>query len=172
MSYITTIELHKEDMKFSSGHYTIFSPTHREKLHGHNFFIHAIITTETNDNGIAFDYDIYKEKLRKLCKKLSGHFLLPANSPYQTIEYNNDFIIMHFNNEKIPFPKQDVLILPLTNITVEELSGWFIEQLIADRQEINTYKIHKLQVKVFSAPGQCGVTEWINPELSSNVSLK
>lgn len=163
MGYITTIELHKENMKFSSGHYTIFSADRREKLHGHNFFIHVAITTETDDNGIAFDYDIYKEKLRQLCKSLSGYFLLPANSPYQTIEYTDDFVVIHFGKEKLPFPKNDVLFLPLKNITVEELSVWFIDQLTADKKEIDAYNIHRLMVKVYSGPGQCGTAEWINP---------
>ena len=160
MSYQTTIELHKEDMKFSSGHYTIFGPGHREKLHGHNFTLYAAITTEADDNGMAFDYDIYKEKLRKLCKSLSGYFLLPANSPYQTIEHTDDYIIVHFGKEKIPFPKQDVLLLPVKNITVEELARWFIDQLIADPKEIKDYAINRLHIKVYSAPGQCGTAEW------------
>lgn len=160
MSYQTTIELHKEDMKFSSGHYTIFGPGHREKLHGHNFTLYAAITTETDDNGMAFDYDIYKEKLRKLCKSLSGYFLLPSNSPYQTIEHTDDYVIVHFGEEKIPFPKKDVLLLPVKNITVEELARWFIDQLIADPQEIKNYAINRLLLKVYSAPGQCGTAEW------------
>ncbi|MFN7096888.1 MAG: 6-pyruvoyl trahydropterin synthase family protein, partial [Gammaproteobacteria bacterium] len=134
------------------------------KLHGHNFFIHASITTETNDNGIAFDYAIYKQKLRNICRSLNGHFLLAANSPYQTIEYTDDFVIVHFANEKLPFPKNDVLFLPLKNITVEELSLWFIDQLTEDKTEIETYNIHRFLVKVYSAPGQCGVAEWINPD--------
>ncbi|MBY0545048.1 MAG: 6-carboxytetrahydropterin synthase [Gammaproteobacteria bacterium] len=147
-------------MKFSSGHYTIFGPNDREKLHGHNFTLYAAITTYANDNGIAFDYDIYKEKLRKLCKSLSGYFLLPGNSPYQTIEHTEDYVIVHFGKEKIPFPKQDVLILPLKNITVEELALWFIRELTADNTEIEGYQIERLLIKVFSAPGQCGTAEW------------
>ena len=42
----TTIELHKEAMKFSAGHFTIFGPDRREPLHGHNFTVKAEITAE------------------------------------------------------------------------------------------------------------------------------
>lgn len=160
MGNLTTIELHTSGMKFSSGHYTIFGPEHREKLHGHNFFIYAAIVTETDDNGISFDYDIYKEKLRALCKSLTGYFLLPAYSPYQTIEETDDFLIVHFGKEKIPFPKNDVKILPIRNVTVEELARWFIEQLVADSQEIEAFKIKAITFKVFSGPGQSGSAEW------------
>ena len=33
----TTIGLQKKNMKFSVGHFTIFSATKRERLHRHNF---------------------------------------------------------------------------------------------------------------------------------------
>ena len=51
---ITTIELFKEDMKFSAAHYTIFSATERETLHGHNFNVHAAITAQIHDLGMLF----------------------------------------------------------------------------------------------------------------------
>jgi len=154
-----TIELFKENMKFSAGHYTIFSATHREKLHGHNFNVYAAITAAVNENGMTFDYDIYKDKLHRLCKSLSETFLVAGESPYQTIITEGDQLFVHFNNEKIPFLKKDVTLLPVTNITVEELSRWFIQQLIVD-SEIETYKIRKIVIKVFSAPGQAGCAEW------------
>lgn len=155
----TTIELYKEDLKFSAGHYTIFSPTHREKLHGHNFNVYAAFTASVNENGMAFDYDIYKTKLRQLCKGLSETFLIAASSPYQTITTEGDLIIVHFHDEKIPFLRKDVTLLPLSNVTVEELSCWFIQQLIAET-DFNTYAIQSMCLKVFSAPGQSGSAEW------------
>ena len=170
MSYLTTIELHKENMKFSSGHYTIFSAEKRERLHGHNFFIHAYIDAMTDENGIAFDYDIFKDKLYRLCKTLNGYFLLPSHSPYQTIEETTDFIIVHFGEEKIPFPKNDVLFLPIKNVTVEELSVWFIQQLTQDMNEIDRYQIQKILIKVYSGPGQCGTSTWVHPDKLHNIT--
>ena len=160
MTTFTTIELCKENMKFSSGHYTIFSPTHREKLHGHNFTVYAAITAAVDKNGMAFDYDLYKEKLRQLCKGLSEYFLIAGNSPHQTIEEDGEYLYVHFNNEKIPFLKKDVLVMPLTNITVEELSRWFLSELTSNTDDIEQYQIKKIKVKVFSAPGQCASAKW------------
>ena len=159
MAKTTTIELFKENMKFSAGHYTIFSPTRREKLHGHNFTVQAAITATVDDNGMAFDYGIYKNKLRKLCKSLSEYFLIAGNSPHQTLAEDGDYLYVHFNNEKIPFLKKDVKIMPLTNVTVEELSCWFIEQLVAD-EDISKYNISHINLKVFSGPGQSASAEW------------
>ena len=159
MAELTTIELYKENFKFSSGHYTIFSPTRREPLHGHNFTVYAAITAELNEFAMTFDYDIYKKKIYSLCKSLTGYFLLAGNSKHQTIEEDGDNLYVHFNDEKIPFLKKDVIILPLVNITVEDLAKWFIEQLL-NPEDIEKFKLHHVIVKVFSAPGQSGSAQW------------
>lgn len=157
---ITTIELFKEDMKFSAAHYTIFSATERETLHGHNFNVHAAITAQIHDLGMPFDYDIYKEKLRHLCKELNQLTLIAENSPHQKLEKDGDYLYVHFANEKIPFLARDVKLLPICNITVEELSSWFINQLTKDKQDLDKYNVLKIVVKVFSGPGQCAAIEW------------
>ena len=50
--------------------------------------------------------------------------------------------------------------MPLTNITVEELSRWFVKELIKDNEELTRHRIEKIVVKVFSAPGQSASHEW------------
>jgi 6-pyruvoyltetrahydropterin/6-carboxytetrahydropterin synthase len=157
---LTIIELTKPYLEFSAGHFTIFSATKREKMHGHNFNLHAEIEAEVSENGMAFDYAIYKKKLLELCKKLNGYFLLPSESPYFKIEQDEKYYYGIFNDEKIPFLKHDVIILPLRNITIEELARWFLEQLIQDQNDIKKYLIHAITIKVFSAPGQGAQTNW------------
>jgi 6-pyruvoyltetrahydropterin/6-carboxytetrahydropterin synthase len=157
---ITTIELHKEYMKFSAGHFTIFSATEREPLHGHNFNVHASIVAEVHDIGMTFDYREYKNKIRELCRSLSQIFLLPEKSPYLRYQQEGDYLYVHFHQEKIPFLRHDVLLLPLTNITVEELSAWFVDRLLADQVSIAANKIQEITIKIFSGPGQSGSSTW------------
>lgn len=157
---LTTIELYREDMKFSSGHYTIFSPTHRENMHGHNFSVYAAFEVYTDENGMAFDYDIYKKRLREICQGLSECFLIAGNSPYQRIEEDGDYTYIYFNDEKISFLKRDILILPIKNVSVEELSRWFINQLLVEKHLIDQYAIQSILIKVFTGPGQAGSALW------------
>ena len=161
MSAYTVIELNKEYMAFDAAHFTIYSATHRERLHGHNFSVHASLTAEVNDNGMTFDYALYKQKIRALCDELSQYTLVADKSPYLRIEEEGDYLYVYFDKEKIPFLKKDVKRLPLRNITVEELSRWFIAQLSKDTQSLNQYGIQRIVVKVCSAPGQCGSHEWV-----------
>lgn len=160
MAQLTTIELYKESMKFSVAHFTIFSATEREPLHGHNYQVYAAISTVVESNGLTFDYRYYKNKLNDLCKTLNQSVLLPQQSEFLQIEEDDTYLIAHFNGEKIPFIKNDVTLLPLCNITVEELSRWFIEHLIADKDELNRHHIQEIVIKVSTGPGQSGSGHW------------
>jgi len=161
--YLTTVELQKESMKFSIGHTTIFSATEREPLHGHMYTVFLGLTTWVGDNGLTFDYRYYKERILKLCRQLNQFFLMPAFSPHLQHSEDDDYHYFTFNHKKIPFLKEDVKIMPLTNITVEELSRWLVEELIKDKEELDKHLIEKVLVKVFSAPGQSGSFEWQRP---------
>lgn len=166
MKRLSTVELFKENMKFSVGHFTIFSKETRENLHGHNYNLHAEFTTEIDTDGLSFDYRFYKQKLRQLCKSLDESVLLPSSSPYLKIEDKDAYYHAHFNNEVMIFLKRDVTILPITNITVEELSNWFLNQILSDENELRTNRIVAIKIKVFSGPGQLGSSSWKNESIN------
>lgn len=160
MSRLSTIELFKEGMNFSAGHFTIFSKTVRENLHGHNYNLYVAFTTKIEDEGLSFDYRFYKNKLYKLCQSLNETVLLPGNCKYLSISENDGYYHVLFNTEKIIFLKRDAKILPINNVTVEELSNWFIQQIISDQRELEQNNILDIKVKVFSSPGQSGSGYW------------
>lgn len=160
MTRLSTIELFKEEMKFSAGHFTIFSSSIRENLHGHNYNLYASFTTKINDEGLSFDYRFYKDKLTYLCDSLNEIVLLPGNCKYLEINKKDHYYQVHFNNEVMIFLERDIRILPIHNVTVEELSNWFLQQILLDENEILNNKITKIAVKVFSGPGQSGSATW------------
>lgn len=160
MSRLSTIELSKEAMAFSAGHFTIFSSTDRENLHGHNYHLYASFTTEVTDQGLVFDYRYYKQKLYTLCQTIDETVLLPKLSPHLKIEEQGDYYHVHFNKEKIIFLKRDATLLPITNVTVEELSHWLLQQLIIDTNELEKNRIVTIHVKIYSGPGQSGSATW------------
>ena len=161
MTRLATLELHKEFMKFSAGHFTIFSATHRENCHGHNFRVFVSLTMPVNDNGMTVDYNYYKKKIKLLCQSLNNYFLIPNQSPHLILDENDSHYLITFNHEVMHFLKHEVKHLPIRNITVEELSYWFIEQLIADKKELQEHNIQNITVKVYTGPGQAGCTHWV-----------
>jgi len=157
---LTTVELQKENMKFSAGHFTIFSAIERETLHGHNYQAHVALTTELDENGLTFDYRHYKKKCLTLCRELNRTFLLPEFSKYLRLENEGENTIAYFNDEKLTFLTKDITIIPVTNVTVEELAYWFTKKLLEDKKEIDEHLIQHIHVKVFSGPGQSGSADW------------
>ena len=154
MSAAVTIRLAKQNMKFSAGHFTIFSATERERVHGHNFRVEADIEARMLGNGMCFDYGIYKARLVALCRELNEWMLLPTRSPHLRIEEDGAHVFAHFNGQRIPFLRGDVLLLPIENATLEEFAYWFLQRLCEHRDALRAHAIAAIEVRVFSGPGQ------------------
>lgn len=155
----TTIEISKEYLHFSSAHFTIFSDTERENLHGHNFYVTATVTAPVGNNGLAFDYNLLKTKLKTLCDGLDEKVLLPQHSPHLEISESGGYIVAQFGDERMPFLPRDVLQLPVRNIAVEELAPWFLDELLAD-PEVQALDLIQLLIRVSSGPGQWAGATW------------
>lgn len=164
MEQLTTIDLAKEYLKFSAAHFTIFSASERERLHGHNFRVAASLTAPVGDNGMCFSYRILKDKLESLCAALDEYVHLPAGSPHLEISERDGQYVVRFGAEELRFPCSDTLLLPLRNATVEEYARHLLEQLLGDRELIERHGIREVTIKVSSGPGQWGSCSWQRAE--------
>lgn len=157
---LASLDIHKEEFSFAAGHFTIFSETDREPLHGHNYYVSLSFNLQVGPTGLAFDYRIYKKKMHALCDQLNSHFLLPSLSPYLKLEDQGEYWVAHFNQKKLPFLKEDTVILPLANITIEELSHWFLQKLLENESDFEQHGIQGIKVSVYNGPGQSSGATW------------
>lgn len=162
---LATITIAKEYLKFSAAHFTIFSATERERLHGHNFTVSAEITATVDDNGMTSNYRVYKDALKRCCEAIDEYMLLPAQSPFLTIEPEGCEYVVRFAQETLRFLQADTLLLPIRNTTVEEFSHYLLSQLLADDELVAIEGLQALQVSVASGPGQYGACQWQNGQL-------
>ncbi len=124
MSY--KIKIEKDRIKFSVAHFTIFSPTEAERLHGHNYYLTIQIETKNCDDlGFAVDMKPLKDIAYELSQELDEFVLLPGENPFLKIDKTKTQINCTWNNKNYSFPLEDVKVLPLTNITCENLAYWF-----------------------------------------------
>lgn len=156
---LTTIEISKDYLHFNSAHFTIFSSTQREDLHGHTFYVRALIDSHVDHQGLAFDYNLVKQRLKALCDSIDEKVLLPEHSPHLHITREDDYLIAAFNGERIPFLPRDVLTLPVRNITVEELAPWFLDGLL-DEPTLTGLDLKRIEIRVASGPGQWAAATW------------
>jgi 6-pyruvoyltetrahydropterin/6-carboxytetrahydropterin synthase len=171
---ICTIKLFKEDMKFSSGHFTIFSDTERERVHGHNFTVQCELDAPVENDGMVSDYNEFKTVIRRLCAEWDEFLLVPTRSPHVDVKLvtvvgsaaedatpappDRRCVKIMFNGEEIVLPEGDVKLLPVANITVEELSALLVSKVAAEFQGICS-SVSRVSVTVSSGPGDSGTSE-------------
>ena len=156
---LTRIDISKEYLNFSAGHFTIFSATERENLHGHNFQVRCSATAEVGADGMAFDYVMLKRVLKELCDELDERMLLPERSPYLRLERKGGLVYALFGDERIPFLGRDCLPLPIRNVTIEELAALLLGRL-RDRPELREHPIRAIELGVSSGSGQWAFSQW------------
>lgn len=155
-----TIDVHRESLHFSAAHFTIFSSSKRENLHGHNFTVRTTITGPIGEDGLCFDYNIVKDALQNLCDDLDEKTLLPEFSPHLQLREEEDCWTANFDGTNLIFHKRDVKTLPVRNITVEELANYFLDRLTSD-DEIRPLHIDDVILHVSSGPGQTASSRWV-----------
>ncbi len=160
MQQFSSIEIAKSYLHFSAAHFTIFSATERERLHGHNWRVAAEITGEMGDDGLCFDYAIYKKILKDLCAQYDEYTLIAETSPHLDITEDADFYFIKHNGRTQPLLKTDTILLPVSNITIESLSSYFLELLVSDQKTLDECCIHAFEVRVSSGPNQWGISRW------------
>lgn len=156
---IGTIEIAKQALNFSAAHFTIFTATDREDLHGHNFQVECELSSPIDDNGLVFDYKLIKQAIKSICDELDEKTILPEKSPYLSLLKEPEYLIAEYHDERIPFLYRDVITLPIANASVEELSHYFLDRLIND-QDIAMQDIRDMTVRISSSPGQNGAAYW------------
>lgn len=126
-----TIELSKENFKFSGTHFTIFSPKASERMHGHNYYVSLRLSLSDLDKnlGMAVDFNVIKPLVKAICQDLDEYVLIPEKSPFLKVNRLKNSIEIVFNNKRYELPEEDVKLLPLVNITSEELAKLFAELL-------------------------------------------
>ena len=155
----TTIEISKEYLHFAAAHFTLFSATERENLHGHNFQVTLDADAPMQDDGLTFDYNILKKAVKQLCDDLDEQVLMPTSSPYLEIDEQDDYTYVVFNGERIPFLQRDLTLLPIRNITVEELAQYLLAKLL-EREDIKALDIDNMLLRCASGEGQWASAKW------------
>lgn len=158
-AYTTTIEISKEYLHFAAAHFTLFSARERENLHGHNFYVTAQAQCHVGPQGLAFDYNELKMLLKMLCDDLDETTLLPAASPWLSVREDGAHVRVEFADEQLVFLARDAKILPLANITVEELAEFLLQRVLADDRTARL-QLTSLVIRVSSGPGQWARAEW------------
>lgn len=125
------VRLAKENFKFSCSHFTIFGPTEAEALHGHNYYVTVELELSDLDTdlGMAFDFNVVKPMVKAISDRLDERVLVPEKSKFMQVVKNGPRIVATYNGKTYDLPSSDVVLLPVVNVTSEELARHFANEL-------------------------------------------
>lgn len=127
----TSLHLFKQNFKFSSAHFLIFDATRAEKLHGHNYQVRVDLKVPeiAPAQGYFVDFSVFKKAIKDRLDLWDEHVLLPRQHPDMKIQVRGDSLEVRFRERFYVFPKDEVVLLDVTNTSVEQLSKLLADEL-------------------------------------------
>lgn len=152
---MTTLHLAKQNFKFSAAHFLIFDETHAERLHGHNYQVRVDIKTPSEQDlhaeGYFLDFNVFKKFIKARLDTWDEIVLLPAQHPDMHFKKTAKSLEVTFRDRFYVFPLNEVILLPVSNTSVEQLSRLLAEEFFA---EFKKYGVAKVKVYVEETRGQ------------------
>lgn len=167
---MTTLHLAKQNFKFSAAHFLIFDDQHAERLHGHNYQVQVDIKTpseeELHADGYFLDFNVFKKYIKSRLDQWDEIVILPEKHKDMKFKKNGKCLEVSFRDRFYAFPLNEVLQLPVTNTSVEQLSRLLAEDFFA---EFKKYGVQEIKVYVAETHGQGASTliQGSNPKATS-----
>lgn len=153
-----SIKVYKQYFNFASSHFLIFDDGSREPLHGHNYRVMIKGEAGTLKGDMVFDFLDIKPIVREVCDSLDHKLLLPGEHP--KIEIHKDETNLNLKTpcgSNFSFPKDDVLILPITNTSAERLAIYINSEIRRLTNERFNFIFESFEVEVEETPGQSAI---------------
>ena len=136
----------------------IFDNGSREPLHGHNYRVQIKGEVGQLNNDMVFDFLDIKPIVREICDSFDHKLLIPKNHPQIKIYENEKNIEIITPDESFfSIPKQDVLLLPILNTSVERLAHFICQQVLELTQQRFGFKFQNLEIEVEETIGQSAI---------------
>jgi 6-pyruvoyltetrahydropterin/6-carboxytetrahydropterin synthase len=145
------ISIAREQYKFSCAHMTVFADGTKERLHGHNYTVAVELEIETIELAAMVPFAPIKAELAQLCAAWKEHVLIAAKNPFMEIIRDDDELELVLCGDRYVMPRQDALLLPVDNVSVEALAA-HVAALLRDR--IPQAGVRAIAVTVEESPGQ------------------
>ncbi len=153
---IFRVELQKEQLVFSAAHFITFAGDICECLHGHNYGVRAEVVGPLDENRYVIDFIAFRDRLAEIVKRMDHHVILPTTHPLIKVEADEREVTVTFREKRWIFPREDCMLLPVTNTTAEEIAQYVANELIVALGPRICERLHWLEVGIDENHGQWG----------------
>jgi 6-pyruvoyltetrahydropterin/6-carboxytetrahydropterin synthase len=155
------IQIRKEALKFSAAHMTVFADGTKENLHGHNYRTGVAVEFENFSLSEMLPFADVKRAMKKICDAWDEKVLLPEHCPHARILSRGDgsaktSVEAEVCGKRYVIPSDEVVFLPVDNITTESLAKVFSDRLLAElpRATLERAKVRSVEATVEEMLGQ------------------
>jgi 6-pyruvoyltetrahydropterin/6-carboxytetrahydropterin synthase len=157
------VRVTKDHLVFCSGHFISYEGDKCERLHGHNYRTAVEIEGDLDENSYVFDFIALKHRTKAITDELDHRMMLPTRSKLIRVEAGAKSVQVHYRDREWLFPRDDCVLLPIENTTVELLARYIGERLLADLRRHHAYEPKILRVEIEENIGQAATFEWRSP---------
>ena len=133
---------------------TVFADGTKERLHGHNYTIAVAIEVDRVELSAMIPFAPIKAALGELCAAWKEHLLLAAKNPFFEMVRDDDELEFKLCGERYVLPRQDALLLPIDNVSVEALAAHIAALLRSRIVLLDASHVVAIEVTVAESPGQ------------------
>lgn len=144
----------KDYTVFCAGHFITYKGDKCEALHGHNYRAAATLEGKLNQDGYVFDFITLKGILRTICDRLDHRMLLARDNPLLKITEDGSSVVVSYEQKKYMFPRDEVVLLPISNTTAEKLAEWVGDQIQVALNQLTPHELTALEVEIEESFGQ------------------
>ncbi len=159
MSESYLVRLQKEYHVFSAAHFITFDGNICERLHGHNYRVWAEVEGPLDENQYVIDFIALRDSLKSITDQLDHHMLLPTTHPLIQVTAHDQEVEVSFEDRRWVFPREDCVLLPVSNTTAELLARYIGQQLLDDLERRTGTRPEVMRVGVDENHDQWGICE-------------
>lgn len=154
------VRVEKDSYVFSSGHFITYDGDHCERLHGHNYRAAVEVAGPLDENQYVFDFIALRDIFAAIISGLDHRMLLPGQSDKIYVHDDSCNWKVTYKERFWSFPKDECVVLPISNTTTELLARWLGLELIKRFREKGLTIPSQISVHLEENFGQWAVWDW------------
>jgi 6-pyruvoyltetrahydropterin/6-carboxytetrahydropterin synthase len=154
------VRVTKDHLVFCCGHFISYHGHQCERLHGHNYRAAVEVEGGLQEDYYVFDFIALKHRTKTITDELDHHMLLATRNPVIAVEESPTRVRVTYREREWVFPREDCVLLPIENTTVELLARYIATRLLEVLRKEENFVPEVLRVEVEEAPGQSATVEW------------
>ncbi|HHD15403.1 MAG TPA: 6-pyruvoyl tetrahydropterin synthase family protein [Euryarchaeota archaeon] len=157
MEHMIEIDGWSTGLRFSACH-ILLRHDKCSRLHGHSYCIHLRIRGDLGKDEMLLDFSRIKRFLREMAGELDHMTLIPTENSEIIIKNDEEKrnVMVDMNGKVYVFPRMDVIFLPISTTTVEEMSAYLLHRLLEEFEFPPNVKV--VEIGLEEGPGQGGWT--------------